>query len=468
MTDLVGRTIAQCPIQRKLGEGGMGAVYLALHPRLRKPVAVKILPAERAASAEYVERFLREARTAARLEHPNVVQVYDAGVDGGLHYILMQYVEGPSLEQVLRDRKTLGVGEALSLAKRVASALDAARRFGIVHRDIKPANILISREGIVKVADFGLARDLDTRGTVSGSGQIVGTPFYMAPEQASAGVVDPRSDLYSLGATLYHALGGRRPFEGDSPLSVVVKVLGEDPVPLRAINPAVPPGVEALVRRMMSKRPEDRPASGEEVIAAIDALKAAPTEAAPRPPKRRSAIVALPLAGLVLLGIAMGLVLGRSKPPPAEAPAPPVARPAAAPEPAAPAPPAVPARRRLLDRLDASARRELEAVLSRADELFSAIQSKDADGVRGLLDRLTFGDAADAYARGLVDRSTEGGALEGWELEDAEAGERFASTTFSLRVRTPQGEARRTAPPIRWVRRRVSETWYVLPPPGHK
>jgi len=193
---LVGKELGHCTLQRKLGQGGMGAVYLAHHPGLNKSVAVKVLPGDLAGAPEFRERFIREARLAARLEHPNVVQVYDVGHEQGVHYISMQYVEGKSLDAVLKERKKLSVGEALSTTKRVAAALAAAAKLGIVHRDIKPHNILISKDGVVKVADFGLAKDEDANRSISEPGVVMGTPYYMSPEQAKGEKVDHRSDLY--------------------------------------------------------------------------------------------------------------------------------------------------------------------------------------------------------------------------------------------------------------------------------
>src|SRR5262245_16583403 len=159
---IIGKVIGHCTIQRKLGQGGMGAVYLAHHPGLNRPVAIKVLPGDLASKPEFKERFFREARLAARLEHPNVVQVHDVGEEQGVHYIAMQYVEGKSLDAILKEKKKLALHEALAITKRVAVALSAAAKLGIVRRDIKPHNILISKDGIVKVADFGLAKDEDS------------------------------------------------------------------------------------------------------------------------------------------------------------------------------------------------------------------------------------------------------------------------------------------------------------------
>src|SRR5262245_7746240 len=270
---IIGKQIGHCTIQRKLGQGGMGAVYLAQHPGLNRAVAIKVLPGDLAGTPEFRERFIREARLAARLEHPNVVQVHDVGHEQGVHYIAMQYVEGKSLDAWLKERKKLTAGEALSTAKRVAAALSAAAKLGIVHRDIKPHNILISKDGVVKVADFGLAKDEDSNRSISEPGTIMGTPYYMSPEQAKGEKVDPRGDIYSLGATLYHMLTGKRMFDGGTPVSIVMKQINEEPVPIREIDPTVPEAVAALVGKMLRKEPAQRFATADELIRALDEIK---------------------------------------------------------------------------------------------------------------------------------------------------------------------------------------------------
>ncbi|HVR84932.1 MAG TPA: protein kinase, partial [Planctomycetota bacterium] len=329
---LIGKELGHCTVQRKLGQGGMGAVYLAHHPGLNKDIAIKVLPGDLASTPEFRERFIREARLAARLEHPNVVQVHDVGYELGIHYISMQFVEGKSLDGVLKERKKLTVTEALSMTKRVASALAAAAKLGIVHRDIKPHNILISKDGVVKVADFGLAKDEDANRSISEPGVVMGTPYYMSPEQAKGEKVDHRSDLYSLGATLYHMLTGKRLFDGGSPVTIVMKQAStEEPIPARQLEPSLPGPVDVLLTKLLQKDPAHRFQSAEELIRALDALKQPAGHAsvvapvpAPAPPRRKAAIIALPIAGILVLGIIVGLVLGRGGRPPAEpAPQPP-------------------------------------------------------------------------------------------------------------------------------------------------
>ncbi len=279
----------------------MGEVWLARHEILDKDVAIKVLPTDFAREAEAVERFLREARAAARLEHPNVVQVLDAGTaPDGTRFIVMQYVDGTDLDRLLKKKGRFDAGDALSIAKKIAQALAAAHQLGIVHRDIKPSNIMITKQSRVMVADFGLAREIGDS-SLTGEGHILGTPQYLSPEQARGEPVDARSDLYSLGGTLYTCLTGRMPFTGASPVSIAVKHADpqQKPEPVRSIAPDVPADVEALVEKLMAKRREDRFQSAGELVAAIDRLKApVPAEPALTPQKQRR---------LVLLGAAGGV-----------------------------------------------------------------------------------------------------------------------------------------------------------------
>jgi serine/threonine protein kinase len=270
---LIGTRIGNCILQRQIGKGGMGAVYLAHHIGLNKPVAIKIMSAALIGSPSNIQRFMREAQMAASLEHPNVVQVFDVGEANGLYYLAMQYVVGRSLDRVLEERGRIPLNEASPLIKGVARALDAAQRKGVIHRDIKPANILLTKDGAVKVVDFGLARTSDNNEGLSMPGQIVGTPFYMSPEQAQGTALDVRSDLYSLGATFYHLITGRRCFEGETALAVLLKHLNEQPVPPHQLCPDLPPAVSQVVLTMMAKNPDDRYPSGEAVVKALEAVE---------------------------------------------------------------------------------------------------------------------------------------------------------------------------------------------------
>jgi serine/threonine protein kinase len=461
---LIGRRIGPAELQRKLGEGGMGAVYLGRHPGLNRPVAVKILSAALAQNAEFIQRFQREARLAARLEHPNVVQVHDVGEQDGLHYIVMQYVEGKSLDQILKERRKLSLNEALSITKRVAVALAAAARLGIVHRDIKPHNILISKDGMVKVADFGLAKDNDANRTISETGQIVGTPYFMSPEQAEGKAVDPRGDLYSLGATLYPMLTGKRLFEGSSPLAIVMKQIREQPVPVRELDPSIPPAVEALLDRLLRKDPGERFASAEALVKAIDALKG-PAEKT-RAPVRRRAI--LSVAGILAAGILLGLLLGK---PPAAAPAP-VPPPVAAPQPLppAPSPPKKPdPKEGVLSRFrDAAERRWGEEIYARTEEFLKAAQKKDFKTLKGMLDTLTFGSPDEQVFTEILSKVfNEKVTLEGWEIEDIDVRVRtpgrpqpHAVASVAYHLKTPNSELKLQHQAVFWVRR-IDGQWYL-------
>ena len=273
---LVGQKLGNYQLERRIGAGAMGYVYVARHVGLNKQAAIKIMSPELIGTGTNVERFLREAQMAASLEHPNVVQVFDVGESNGLYYLAMQYVEGQSLDKVLHARGKLPVAEAGGMIKKVALA--AAHKLGIVHRDVKPANVLLSKDGQVKVADFGLARSNDS--SLSLSGQIIGTPYYMAPEQAEGKAVDARADLYALGASYYHLVTGRRVFEGDTPISIILKHVNEAPTPPDRVEPSIPPAISRLILKLLAKKPDDRFASGEDFVRAHVAAEGASPEGA--------------------------------------------------------------------------------------------------------------------------------------------------------------------------------------------
>ncbi|HXG60815.1 MAG TPA: serine/threonine-protein kinase [Planctomycetota bacterium] len=427
----IGQTLGSCHLLRRLGAGGMGTVYLARHEGLRKFVAVKILSEHLAGDRAFVARFLREARLAARLEHPNAVAVYDVGKAEGLYYITMQYVEGRSLEAVLKERGRLSVPEALDVARGVLRALDAAHRLGIVHRDIKPGNILLGNDGSVKVADFGLARECGGRDSVSKSGEVIGTPYYMSPEQAQGEPLDARSDLYSLGATLYHMVTGRRMFEGTTPISIVLKHVYEEPAPPDRLDPELPRAVCNLIERALRKNPEDRPASAEEFLRLLE--EAAASRGAWGGIPRRAAA-----AALLGVGVAIGAVLAA----PALRPdAPPLVGPAAASSVQAPPAP------------DPAA-----GLRARAEELLRALARGDARAAAGLLDRLAFGDPPDPAAAGLPARIDLVG---GWTLLDVRVEPRPGGRAAgACRVRTRSGERI-----LFWTERRDG-LWYLTRVPA--
>ena len=284
-------------LKRKLARGGMADVYLAEDTLLNRPVAVKVLFSEYARDDTFVERFRREAQAAARLTHGNIVAIHDWGAEYGTYYIVMEYVEGSSLSQVIRSRGPLEARQAATVTARVASALEFAHRNGVVHRDVKPGNIMISSTGSVKVADFGIAQALSSaeRASLTQTGAVMGTATYFSPEQAQGKAIDPRSDLYSLGCVLFEALTGRPPYNGDSPVAIAYKHV-QEPVPdVAAVAasvgaPPVPADLALVVGTLLAKDPDDRYASAGDLEADLDrfltgqtvAATGAPATAGPR------------------------------------------------------------------------------------------------------------------------------------------------------------------------------------------
>lgn len=263
---LIGHRIAGCTIIDVLGHGGMGRVYRAEHEGLGKEVAVKVLNASLVMNSTFVERFLREARAAAQLDHPNVVRILNAGEEGGRHFIVMEMVSGENLRLRLARDQRLDRAEALRIVTGVAHALAAAHELGLVHRDIKPDNIMIDENGAIKVADFGLARQVAGGGDITGEGMACGTPPYMSPEQIGGQAVDGRSDLYSLGIVLYECMSGRRPFNAQDLLGWLACHTQLEPEPLRRYVQDLPEEIEALVTRLLTKRPEGRYADARELL----------------------------------------------------------------------------------------------------------------------------------------------------------------------------------------------------------
>jgi hypothetical protein len=258
----------------RLGRGGMGTVYRALQLSMDRTVALKLLPSHLAQDEQYVGRFLREARAAARLRHPHIVQAHDVGFADGCYFFAMEYVDGENLGSILRREGPLAPGRALEYMKQTCRALAAAHKAGIIHRDIKPSNLMVDREGAVRVTDFGLARRMEGDLTVTAEGQMLGTPAYISPEMAAGEAVDPRSDLYSLGATFYHVLAGRPPLEGRSFLEVVHKHVSVDPTPLAEVAPDVDCRLCGIIDRLLSKSPDARFSTAEELLAELEALPA--------------------------------------------------------------------------------------------------------------------------------------------------------------------------------------------------
>lgn len=272
--DLSGRQLGDFRLLRRLGRGAMAEVYLAEQGSLGRQIAVKLLKHQLAADDIYVRRFHNEARAAAALVHANIVQIYEVGCIDGMHYIAQEYVQGPNLQQLIDRGRLPELPQAVSIMRQVAAALHKAAERGIVHRDIKPANILLARDGLVKVADFGLARTSgDSANQLTQVGITLGTPLYMSPEQAEGRPLDTRSDIYSLGVTCYHMLSGRPPFTGDTPLAVAMQHLRTAPERLENLRPDLPAGLCRIVHRMLAKDPADRYATPKDLLRDLRALE---------------------------------------------------------------------------------------------------------------------------------------------------------------------------------------------------
>jgi serine/threonine-protein kinase len=254
-------------LHRRLGRGGMAEVYLARDQLLDRPVAVKVLFPALATDAGFVERFRREAQAAANLQHPNIVSVFDWGEANGTYFIVMEYVEGHTLADTLRDEGRLHPDRAAEITADIAAALGFAHRNRVVHRDVKPGNVLITRDGGVKVADFGIARALSDSSdqNLTKTGSVMGTATYFSPEQARGAQVDPRSDLYSLGVVLYEMTTGHPPFAGDSAVAIAYKHVQENPMPPRRIDPGLPETLEAITLKCLAKNPANRYPSAQDL-----------------------------------------------------------------------------------------------------------------------------------------------------------------------------------------------------------
>jgi len=256
-SNLGGTQLGKYEIQAEVGRGGMGVVYKGYDPSLDRLVAVKVLAPHLVWEKEFVERFVREARSAARLKHANIVTIHDVGQTAGWYYFVMEFLEGSTLTEAIQERGPLAPDEALSLLRPIADALDYAHRQGLVHRDVKPGNVVVDPTGHVTLTDFGIARATrETRLTATGT--IVGTPEYMSPEQAKGLQVNASSDLYSLAIVAYEMLSGRVPFEAESALALLHKIV-YDPLPsICQVNADLPAGVEAVMKKALAKEPDDR------------------------------------------------------------------------------------------------------------------------------------------------------------------------------------------------------------------
>lgn len=242
----------------KIGVGGMADVYRGEDTLLGRPVAIKILHANFANDDEFVSRFKREAQAAGKLNHPNIVNMYDVGFDQDLHYIIMEYVDGKTLKEYITEKGRLSIDEAVKFTIAIGEGLEHAHAMGIVHCDIKPHNVIITRTGRVKVTDFGIARAMNSTNTVMYTNSIMGSAHYLSPEQASGKTIDGSTDIYSLGVVLYEMLSGKVPFEGETPIAVALKHVREKVIPPTRYNPSIPPLLESVVLKALSKDPKDR------------------------------------------------------------------------------------------------------------------------------------------------------------------------------------------------------------------
>lgn len=326
MTTLVGINLAgRYRLDARIGSGGMSTVYRAFDRTLERTVAIKVMHREIARDSDQLERFRREARAVAQLNHPHVVGVIDAGEEDGRPFIVFEHVEGETLKQRIRERGPLQIGEAVAYAIEIARALGAAHQRHIVHRDVKPQNVLIDGEGRAKVTDFGIARTLDEDG-LTADGRVLGTTDYVAPEQAVGHGVTGRSDIYSLGIVLYEMLTGEVPYKGENQVAVAMAHVREPMPDVRALRPDVSAGLAAVLDRATAKEPDDRYRDAPELVAALeDALALEASRAGQATGEATTVLRTLPARArrrvpwsvrapawtpLLLLGLAIALVAG--------------------------------------------------------------------------------------------------------------------------------------------------------------
>ncbi|NUN47334.1 MAG: serine/threonine protein kinase [Candidatus Brocadiae bacterium] len=270
-----GEEIGGCKIIEKIATGGMGTVYRAEQVSMNRMVAIKCLAEDFSRDQQYVGRFVREARAAGELSHTNLIHVMDVGVYQGVYYYIMEYVDGQSVDRILKIKSRLEPETAVEILIQAAKALAYAHEHDIIHRDIKPDNLMITKDGVVKIADLGIAKKLDPNRDATDAGLVLGTPNYMAPEQAQdASLTDRRSDIYALGSTAYHMLTGKPPYTGKNALEVLTSVVKKKPVPIEKVRPDLPKGLVQVVNKMMMRDPSSRHASMVELAKDLEAYKA--------------------------------------------------------------------------------------------------------------------------------------------------------------------------------------------------
>jgi serine/threonine protein kinase len=278
--DLTGQNISNYKVIEKLGSGGMATVYKAHELSLNRVVALKVLSSRLSQDEEYIKRFHREAQAAAKLNHPNIVQVYAIGESEGIHYFAMEYIKGESLADIKKEKNVIPATEAIAIIKPVAEALGEAHNAGLIHRDVKPSNIMIDASGRPKVTDFGIAFVTEAKTKLTQDGSIIGTPEYLSPEQCEGKAVDGRSDIYSLGVTLYEILSGQTPYQADTPVGMLMKIIKGNFAPLNEVNPDVPESVVKVVQKMMETDPQKRYADARELVRAIEEVEKSLTQPA--------------------------------------------------------------------------------------------------------------------------------------------------------------------------------------------
>ncbi len=293
--DLTGKNLGNYKIVSKLGQGGMATVYKAHELSLNRIVALKVLASQLSEDKAYIKRFQREAQAAAQLNHPNIVQIYAIGEEQGVHYFAMEYIKGKSLANIKEEEGVMKPEDAVPIIRQVAEALAEAHKVGLVHRDIKPSNIMIDAAGRPKVTDFGIAYVSYANTKLTRDGSIIGTPEYLSPEQCEGKTVDQRSDIYSLGVTLYELLSGKTPYEADTPVSMLMKIVKGEFPPLQEVNPNVPESLRAIVDKMMLKDVQQRYQKMEEVI--TDLLKLEPGREVPSTAVMEEVAVPAPASG---------------------------------------------------------------------------------------------------------------------------------------------------------------------------
>src|SRR5215475_11530686 len=264
--------IGRYEIVGELGRGAMGVVYKALDPTIGRTVALKTmrLDVHGLDAQEMVRRFQNEARAAGVLNHPNIVTIYDAGEEDGIFYIAMEFIVGTTLHELLAEKHVLSTDEVVQIARQICRGLDYAHSNGIIHRDVKPANIMITANGTVKIMDFGIAK---SGGQVTNTGQVLGTPNYMSPEQVKGRPLDGRSDLFSMGVILYEMLTGEKPFVGQNVTTIIYKIVNETPITPRDLDVTIHPGLSAIVARLLAKSPDERYQSGADLIHDLESYK---------------------------------------------------------------------------------------------------------------------------------------------------------------------------------------------------